>query len=135
MINSQHRRPLDEVGPRQPGVFNPANATECGLALLEISPIDSDMSPRVAVAIAARFSPDIRTYRGAALASEGAVGAIPPFATALMPPIEPLGDPILFEAMSGQSDTYAASLKKSLWSFSENSFNALIGSSMQTGSR
>lgn len=111
--------------PPLPGVFNPANATECGLALIEIGLIDTDLSPRRAAELSKQFSQEIRAYWGAILSSEGAVGPVPPFGGAIMSAVDPLSDVMLFEAMAAQTDQYGDTLRRALWSYSQGSFHAL----------
>jgi len=112
--------------PPVPNVFNPANVLECGLALVEIGMVDTDLTSEAASRLGDRFSREIRGYWGAVLSSEGAAGPVPPFMSALMREPDPLGDPMLFDAMAGRTEAFAKSLRENLWSYAVTSFNQIV---------
>ncbi|OYW72175.1 MAG: hypothetical protein B7Z37_25600 [Verrucomicrobia bacterium 12-59-8] len=115
------------TNPPLPGVFNPANATECSLALFDLSLITTDLTPRgVSALMQQSFTEEIRTYWAAVLSSEGAIGPVPPLITAIFPTPDPLGDPAFFEAMAGQTDQYAKSLKQAMYDYAHETFEQLV---------
>lgn len=114
--------------PPLPGVFNPANAMECALAVLEISLIDPDglnlgkRDPQNPLG----FSDEIRKYMGAVLHLEGAIHPVQPLVMAIMPPAEEYDDPNVFEAVASRTKSIAKAINHGVWEYAKVIFDSLV---------
>lgn len=111
--------------PPMPGVFDPANASECGIAILELAIINNefekDSQPEH------EFSQEIKAYWGAILASEGLLTTFPPFMDAIIPEVNDFDDRSLFQSVHDNSEMAKAQLQQEFINHVNQTFSLLMG--------